>query len=226
MPASRNYPSLAMEAETRSERDTIRSRRRRQPKFFEAVVADARIASFHSGRRYDTSKRLPSLMAVCRLIWSSDGFLAQVVYRFGARMWGLRVPVLPRVARGITMLMAQMSISDTVIMEPGVSISHGYVCIGGLTEIRSGTLVAPFVSIGLVAGDIRGPTIGRVCTIGTGARLLGPIEIGDRAQVGANAVVLADVPADAIAVGVPARLVDDRDPEGEDRDPGAQPDRR
>jgi serine O-acetyltransferase len=93
-------------------------------------------------------------------------------------------------------------------VQPGVSISHGYVCIGGLTEIGSGTLVAPFVSIGLVAGDLRGPTIGHVCTIGTGARILGPVEIGNQAQVGANAVVLDDVPAGGIAVGVPARLVD------------------
>ena len=204
-----------MKAEPQSARDTIRSRRRRQPKFLEAVIGDARIASFHSGRPFDSSKRLRSLFSILRLIWSSDGFLAQVVYRFGARMWGLGVPVLPRIARGITMLIAQMSISDTVIVQPGVSISHGYVCIGGLTEIRSGTLVAPFVSIGLVAGDLRGPTIGHVCTIGTGARILGPIEIGNQAKVGANAVVLTDVPAEGIAVGVPARLVDDRDPAGE-----------
>jgi serine O-acetyltransferase len=204
-----------MKAEAQSARDTIRSRRRRQPKFFDAVIGDARIASFHSGRPIDTSKRLRSLVGILRLIWSSDGFLAQVVYRFGARMWGLGVPVLPRIARAITMLMAQMSISDTVIVQPGVSISHGYVCIGGLTEIRSGTLVAPFVSIGLVAGDLRGPTIGHLCTIGTGARILGPIEIGNQAKVGANAVVLTDVPAEGIAVGVPARLVDARDPENE-----------
>jgi serine O-acetyltransferase len=204
-----------MKVET-SARDTIRSRRRRQPKFFKAVVADARIASFHSGRAFDSSKRLRSMIAIWRLIWSSDAFLAQVVYRFGARMWGLGVPVLPRIARGIAMLIAQISISDAVIVQPGVSISHGYVVFAGLTEIRSGTLIAPFVSLGLVAGDIRGPTIGRVCTIGTGARLLGPIEIGDRAQVGANAVVLTDVPAGAIAVGVPARLVDRSDPGGGD----------
>ena len=204
-----------MKAETQSARATIRSRRHRQPQFFEAVVADARIASFHSGRRFDSSKRLRSLLGISWLIWSSDGFLAQVVYRFGARMWGLGVPVLPRIARGITMLMAQMSISDTVIVQPGVSISHGYVCIGGLTEIRSGTLVAPFVSIGLVAGGLQGPTIGHLCTIGTGARILGPIEIGNQAQVGANAVVLSDVPAGGIAVGVPARLVGGPGPEGE-----------
>ena len=81
-----------------SARATIRSRRCRQPKFYEAVVADARIASFHSGRPFASSKRLRLLVDIWRLIWSSDGFLAQVVYRFGARMWGLGVPVLPLVS--------------------------------------------------------------------------------------------------------------------------------
>jgi serine O-acetyltransferase len=185
-----------------------RERRRSQPRFFEAVTADARTTFFHLGQRLDTTKRLRSLLRIAWLAWNSDAFLAQIVYRFGARMWGLGVPILPRVARGITMMTAQISISDAVIVWPGVSISHGYVCIGGLTEIRSGTLIAPFVSIGLLADDLRGPTIGRLCTIGTGARLLGPLQIGDRSQVGANAVVIKDVPADAVAVGIPARIVD------------------
>jgi len=178
------------------------------PKFFEAVVADANMSYFHSGQLFDSSKRVRAALAILRLMWDSDGFLAQVVYRFGSRMWSLGVPLLPRIARAVSMLIAQMSIGDTVIVRPGVSISHGYVCIGGLTEIKAGTLVAPFVSIGLVAGDFRGPTIGHLCTIGTGARILGPVEVGDRAQIGANAVVLEDVPAGGIAVGVPARLVE------------------
>jgi serine O-acetyltransferase len=198
---------LPMENETKTAPVSRRSRRRAQPKFFEAVVADARTTYFHSGQRFDNSNRMRMLVGVMRLIWNSDGFLAQVIYRFGARMFGLSVPLLPRIARGITMMIAQMSISDTVIVRPGVSISHGYVCIGGLTEIRAGTLVAPFVSIGLLAANVRGPTIGNLCTIGTGARILGPVEIGNRAQVGANAVVLNDVPAGGIAVGVPARVV-------------------
>ena len=171
-------------------------------------MADARTTCLHLGIRLDSSKRLRSLLRILWLTWVSDAFLAQVIYRFGARMWGLRVPILPRIARGITMMIAQISISDTVIIRPGVSISHGYVCIGGLTEIRSGTLIAPFVSIGLLADNFRGPTIGRLCTIGTGSRILGPLEIGDRAQVGANAAVLADVPAGAVAVGIPARLIE------------------
>ena len=186
---------------------TRRSRRRAQPRFFDAVLADAHITSFYRGEHFDRSERLRSILRTIRLIWVSDGFLAQVIYRFGARMNGFGVPLVPRIARGVTMLIAQMSIDDSVIVRPGVSISHGQVTIGGLTEIRSGSLIAPFVSIGLIAGELRGPTIGNRSVIGTGARILGPIEVGAHARIGANAVVLIDVPEGGIAVGVPARIL-------------------
>jgi serine O-acetyltransferase len=63
------------------------------------------------------------------------------------------------------------------------------------------------VTIGLVEGDFRGPTIGRGVRIGTGAKVIGPVSVGDGAKVGANAVVMIDVPSGASAVGVPARVV-------------------
>lgn len=197
-----------MEAGTGPQPLTLSSRRRLQPKFFEAVVADARTTYFHSGLPFDTGDRLRTLRSVGRLMWDSDGFLAQVIYRFGARMWGLGVPILPRIARGITMKIAQLSIGDPVVVRPGVSISHGYVVIAGFSEVRAGTLIAPFVTIGLVAGEARGPLIGNFCTIGTGTKILGPVRVGNRAKIGANAVVVEDVPEEAVAVGVPARVVE------------------
>jgi serine O-acetyltransferase len=64
------------------------------------------------------------------------------------------------------------------------------------------------VTIGLLAGQLQGPTIGRQVSIGTGAKILGPVRIGNGAKIGANAVVVHDVPARATAVGVPAKIVD------------------
>ena len=64
------------------------------------------------------------------------------------------------------------------------------------------------MTIGLRAGDVRGPTIEADVSIGTGAKLIGPVRVGAGATIGANAVVVDDVPAGATVVGVPARAVD------------------
>jgi serine O-acetyltransferase len=60
----------------------------------------------------------------------------------------------------------------------------------------------------LRAGDFNGPTIGRNVHVGTGAKIVGPVKLGDGASIGANAVVVSDVPPNATAVGVPARIVE------------------
>ena len=68
-------------------------------------------------------------------------------------------------------------------------------------------MIAPFVTIGLRAGDVRGATIERDVSIGTGAKVIGPVRIGEGATVGANAVVVDDVPAGATWSARPARVV-------------------
>jgi serine O-acetyltransferase len=103
------------------------------------------------------------------------------------------------------MATAQVSIGDPVVVAPGVYIVHGSVVLDGLVEIETGVVISPFVTIGLRAGDVTGPTVERYASIGTGAKLIGPVRIGERAIVGAGAVVVDDVPAGATVVGVPAR---------------------
>jgi serine O-acetyltransferase len=105
------------------------------------------------------------------------------------------------------MASAQVSIGDPVLVAAGVYLPHGQVVIDGMVEIGPETTISPWVTIGLLTGGYKGPDIGRDVRIGTGAKVLGPVVIGDGARIGANAVVLADVPAGATAVGVPARVV-------------------
>jgi serine O-acetyltransferase len=100
-----------------------------------------------------------------------------------------------------------VSIGDPVIVAPGVYIVHGQVVIDGLVEIGAGTVIAPFVTIGLRAGDVRGPILEEEVSVGTGAKLIGPIRVGRGAQVGANAVVVDDVAPGSTVVGAPARPV-------------------
>jgi serine O-acetyltransferase len=92
-------------------------------------------------------------------------------------------------------------------LEEGIYLAHGQVVIDGLTEVRGGTVIFPWVTIGLRAGDYHGPTIGRNVRIGTGAKIIGPVSVGAGASIGANAVVLDDVPAHRSAVGIPARVL-------------------
>jgi len=102
---------------------------------------------------------------------------------------------------------AQVSIGDPVIVHPGVYILHGQVVIDGITEIHSGAVIGPFVTIGLREGDVVGPTVERNVTIGTGAKVLGRLRVGAGARIGANAVVVDDVAEGTTAVGVPARAL-------------------
>ena len=138
-------------------------------------------------------------------MWTSDAFLAQACYRVKARLQAVGVPVLPRLAHRLAMAIAQVSIGDPVVVHPGVFIIHGQVVIDGITEIHSGTVIGPFVTIGLRAGNLVGPTVGPGVSIGTGAKVLGRLRVGAGARIGANAVVIDDVAEGTTAVGVPAR---------------------
>lgn len=138
---------------------------------------------------------------------------AQVVLIYRLQAWLRRngVPVLPGLCRRLTMLLAGVSIGDRVEIGPGLLLNHGHVVIDGTTRIGPFCSIAPFVTIGLNTGgpdvSLDGPTIGRFVFIGTGAKILGPVTVGDNARIGANAVVISDVPANATAVGVPARVI-------------------
>ena len=184
-----------------------RALRARHPRLREALVADARITARLRGERHEFRSRADAAAQMARLAWSSDAFLAQALYRVKARLQARRVPLLPRLAHRLAMATAQVSIGDPVVVAPGVYLLHGQVVIDGLVEIGEGAVIAPFVTIGLRAGDVAGATIEPGVSIGTGAKVIGAVRIGAGATIGANAVVVGDVPPGATVVGAPARPV-------------------
>jgi serine O-acetyltransferase len=186
--------------------------RARHPRLREALREDARVTAQHRGERHEFSSRLDAAAQIVRLAWVSDAFLAQALYRLKARLQALGVPMLPRLAHQIAIVLAQVSIGDPVVMHPGVYIVHGQVVADGLVEIHPGVVLSPFVTIGLRAGDVKGPTLERGASIGTGAKVIGPVTVGADATVGAGAVVVDDVAPGATGVGVPARPRADRVP--------------
>lgn len=177
----------------------------RHPGFREAVLADARVTLHHQAEADELRDGLAGLIQVLRLIWGTDAFLAQVLYRLKARLQRAGVPVLPRIAHRLAVITGQVMIGDPVVVQPGFYLLHGQVVIDGVVEIEPGAVIGPYVTIGLRSGDIGGPTIERDVTIGTGAKLLGRIRVGEGASVGANSVVLDDVAPGTTVVGAPAR---------------------
>jgi serine O-acetyltransferase len=165
------------------------------------------VTAKHRGERAEFRSAADAVVQILRLSWVSDAFLAQALYRVKARCQTLRIPVVPRIAHRLAMITAQVSIGDPVVVEPGVYVVHGQIVIDGMVEIGAGTIISPFVTVGLRAGELRGPTVETGVSIGTGAKVIGPVRIGARATIGANAVVVDDVAADATVVGVPARPV-------------------
>jgi serine O-acetyltransferase len=185
-----------------------RAIRARFPGLREALVADARVTARYRGERHEFRGRLDTAAQIVRLAIVSDAYLGQALYRTKAALQARGVPLLPRIAHRLAMIVAQISIGDPVIVAAGVYLIHGQVVADGLVEIGAGTTIAPFVTIGLRAGDVRGATIGTGVSIGTGAKLIGPVRIGDGAQIGANAVVVSDVAPATTVVGAPARPLD------------------
>jgi serine O-acetyltransferase len=182
-----------------------RALRARHPRLWIALVADAEITAKHRGERHQFRSTLDTIAQMVRLAWVSDAFLAQALYRVKARLQALGVPILPRLAHRLAIAIGQVSIGDPVVIEPGVYVVHGQVVVDGIVEIGSGTVLFPFVTVGLRAGELRGATVGRDVSIGTGAKLIGPVQIGAGATIGANAVVVGDVAPGATVVGIPAR---------------------
>lgn len=92
----------------------------------------------------------------------------------------------------------------------GLFIDHGMgVVIGETAEVGDYCTIYQNVTLGGTGKDIgkRHPTLGNNVMVGSGAKVLGPFKIGDNARVAAGAVVLSEVPANATAVGVPAKIV-------------------
>ena len=147
--------------------------------------------------------------------WGAQGFWVMIVYRFGRWRYGVRPAFVRKVFSFIYKVLFKLVQILTGIELPceaevgrnfvidhfGGIIVSGYAKFGDDCRIRNG------VVIGLRRVEEKvAPVIGNSVDIGAGAKLLGPITIGDNVIIGANAVVLCDVPANSIAVGVPAQV--------------------
>ncbi|MGF1676893.1 MAG: serine O-acetyltransferase [Rivularia sp. (in: cyanobacteria)] len=149
--------------------------------------------------------------------WTRPGFRAVAVHRFG--VW--RMKVKSKLLRSPLTLIYKMmhrkvrntygiEIPFTVKLGRRVVIEHqGGIVINGFCAIDDDSIIRQGVTLGnrYLERPLEVPKLGKRVNVGAGAKIFGDIFIGDGANIGANAVVLCDVPPGATAVGIPARII-------------------
>jgi serine O-acetyltransferase len=158
----------------------------------------------------------PAAKSVVEIFLCYPGFHAVLAHRLAHKLYGWRVPILPRFISQVNRFFTQIEIHPGATIGRRFFIDHGSgVVIGETTIIGDDVLLYQGVTLGGTGGERgkRHPTLGNRVVIGTGAKVLGNILIGDNVKVGAGSVVVHNVPDNSTVVGVPGRVVRVR-PEG------------
>ncbi len=139
-----------------------------------------------------------------------QGFWAAFFHRIAHVLYVIRIPLVPRLISQISRFLTGIEIHPGAFIKKGFFIDHGMgVVIGETAEIGENVLLYHQVTLGgtsLKRGK-RHPTLGNNVLIGAGAKLFGPINIGNNTQIGGSAVVVKDVPSHCVVVGNPGRII-------------------
>ncbi|MBY8993623.1 MAG: serine O-acetyltransferase [Candidatus Heimdallarchaeota archaeon] len=152
----------------------------------------------------------PAADSIVTVLTSYPGIQAVLIYRVAHFLWKLGLPFVPRYLSNIAAQSTGIDIHPGAEIGFDFFIDHGNgVVIGETTEIGDNVTIYQGVTLGGVSLERkkRHPTIGNNVVIGAGAKILGPITIGENSKIGANSVVIKDVPPNSVVVGVPGRVV-------------------
>lgn len=166
-------------------------------------------------------RRDPAARSKLEVALTYPGVHALWSHRVAHSMWkrGARTPA--RMVSAFARVMTGVDIHPAARLGRRLFIDHATgVVIGQTAEVGEDVVMFHGVTLGGVSMSPgkRHPTVGNHVMIGAGAKVLGPITIGDDAKVGANAVVTKDLPAGAVAIGVPARVRPNPQPDTRDED--------
>ncbi len=158
----------------------------------------------------DTARRRdPAARTLTEVALTYPGVHALWSHRVAHSLWirGARLPA--RLLSAGTRVLTGVDIHPAAQLGNRLFIDHANgVVIGETAEVGEDVVIFHGVTLGGVSMNPgkRHPTVGNHVLLGAGAKILGPITIGDNAKIGANAVVTKDVPADSVALGVPAHV--------------------
>ncbi|MBI3067464.1 MAG: serine O-acetyltransferase [Betaproteobacteria bacterium] len=156
-------------------------------------------------------ERDPAARNTWEVITCYPGFHALLFHRLAHWLWEARLKWLARFVSHIGRWLTGIEIHPGARIGQRFFIDHGTgVVIGETAEIGDDCTLYHGVTLGGTSWTKgkRHPTLGNGVVVGAGAKILGPITVGDSAKVGSNAVVVKDVPPGATAVGIPARIVE------------------
>lgn len=165
-------------------------------------------------------KKDPACNSVLEIFFCYSGFHAITAHRFFHKLWIKNLGLLSfarpslkffiRISAHITKILTGIEIHPAAQIGKAFFIDHGAgVVIGETTIIGDNVTIYQGVTLGGVSTkkEKRHPTLGSNIIVGAGAKILGNISIGDYVQVGANSVVIKDIPAYSTVVGIPGRIV-------------------
>ena len=152
----------------------------------------------------------PAARSSLEVLLTYPGIKALAAHRISHFLWNHGCKLLARMHSQFWRFWTQIEIHPGAKIASGVFIDHGSgLVIGETAVVEKGVMLYHGVTLGGTGkdGGKRHPTVRQGALISAHAQLIGPIEIGENAKVGAGAVVVADVPSDVTVVGIPAKIV-------------------
>lgn len=152
----------------------------------------------------------PAAHSLLEVLLTYPGIKALAAHRISHFLWNHGCKLLARMHSQFWRFWTQIEIHPGAKIASGVFIDHGSgLVIGETAVVEKGVMLYHGVTLGGTGKDAgkRHPTVRQGALISAHAQLIGPIEIGENARVGAGAVVVADVPSDVTVVGIPAKIV-------------------
>lgn len=155
-------------------------------------------------------ERDPAAPTTLQVIFAYPGVHAIWFHRINHWLWLRGARLIARILAEITRILTGVEIHPGAVLGPGLFIDHATgVVIGETAEVGEDVTIYHGVTLGGSGRDTgkRHPTIGDRVIIGSGAKVLGAIKIGDDSRIGANAVVVKEVPSSAVVIGVPGQVI-------------------
>ncbi len=155
-------------------------------------------------------ERDPAAKNILQVIFTYPGFHAILIHRISHALYTAGIPLIPWILSTLARFLTGIEIHPAAKIGEGFFIDHGMgVVIGETAEIGKNCLLYQEVTLGGTGKEKgkRHPTLGDNVVVGAGAKILGPIKIGNHVKIGANSVVLKSVPDHSVVVGVPGKII-------------------